>query len=114
MVGNGVEGSVVAFGIRRWNIAPFIQDDIRVNDRLTLNAGLRYKYQSVPYEIENRLGGIMDEGPLRGNLVLNPSPVYQPDRLNFAPRIGFFQGDKQHRASRRLRYLHQPHSHRLS
>jgi hypothetical protein len=89
MAGYGVEGSIVAFGIRRWNIAPFVQDDIRVNDRLTLNAGLRYEYQSIPYEIENRLGGIIDQGPLRGSLVLNPSPVYQPDRLNFAPRIGF-------------------------
>jgi hypothetical protein len=89
MVDYGAEGSVVSWGLRRWNIAPYIQDDIKINDKLTLNLGLRYEYQSVPYEIRNRLGGLIDEGPLVGNMVLNPSPVYQPDRLNFAPRLGF-------------------------
>jgi hypothetical protein len=89
MVGYGAEGAVVSWGLRRWNIATYIQDDININDKLTLNVGLRYEYQSVPYEIRNRLGGLIDEGPLAGHIVLNPSPVYQPDRLNFAPRLGF-------------------------
>jgi len=89
MVGYGPEGAVVPFTMRRWTLATYIQDDFKVSEKLTLNMGLRYEYQSVPYEIDNRLGGIKDEGPLRGYLVLNPSPLYQPDRLNFAPRFGF-------------------------
>jgi hypothetical protein len=89
MVGYGPEGAVVPFTMRRWTLATYIQDDFKVSEKLTLDMGLRYEYRSVPYEIDNRLGGIKDEGPLRGYLVLNPSPLYQPDRLNFAPRFGF-------------------------
>jgi hypothetical protein len=89
MTGYGPEGAAVSWGIRLWNLGAYVQDDYRVNDRLNLNLGLRYEFQAVPAEIRNRLGGIKDEGPLMGNMVLNPSPVYQPDRLNFAPRISF-------------------------
>src|SRR5476649_1190144 len=33
----------------------YLQDDIRVNDRLTLNAGLRYEYATPMWEANNRL-----------------------------------------------------------
>jgi hypothetical protein len=89
MTGYGPPGGFVKFGIRIWNLAAYVQDDIKVNSKLTLNAGLRYEYQSVPYEIRDRLAAIVDQGPLLGNLVINPQPVYQPSRLNFAPRLGF-------------------------
>jgi hypothetical protein len=76
------------WGLRVWHIAPFIEDDIKFTPKLTVNVGLRYEYNSVPYEIENRLGGVADSGPLYGHFVLNPEPLYQPDRLSFAPRFG--------------------------
>ncbi len=41
-----------------------------------------------PYEIRNRLGGIVDEGALYGQFVLNPNPLYSPQKANFAPRVG--------------------------
>ena len=36
-------------------IAPYVQDDWRVNSKLTLNLGLRWDYRSVPYETRNRM-----------------------------------------------------------
>ena len=50
--------------------------------------GLRYEYNSVPYEVGNRMGVPADYGNLYGHFVLNPQPLYQPDYLNFGPRLG--------------------------
>jgi outer membrane receptor protein involved in Fe transport len=46
----GVDGSYtnrfnrLAYPYSNWEIAAFFQDDFKVNDRLTLNLGLRYEY----------------------------------------------------------------------
>jgi hypothetical protein len=82
-------GGGVWWGLRIWHIAPYIQDDVKFTPKLTLNLGLRYEYNSVPYEIESRLGAVVDRGPLYGQFVLNPRPLYQPDKTSFAPRFGF-------------------------
>jgi hypothetical protein len=89
VTGYGPPGGVVPWGLRVWNFAAYIQDDVKVTDKLTLNGGLRYEYQSVPYEIRNRLAAVVDHGPLFGHLVINPQPLYNPDRDNFGPRLGF-------------------------
>ena len=88
MTGYGPEGGFVNWGLRIWNMAAYFQDDVKVNDKLTMNLGVRYEYQSVPYEIRSRLGAIVDQGPLYGHMVINPKPLYQPDRFNLVPRIG--------------------------
>jgi hypothetical protein len=75
-------------GVRRWHLATWIQDDIKATSKLTVNLGLRYEYNSVPSEVFNRFGGIADYGDLYGQFVLNPTPLYQPDYLNFGPRLG--------------------------
>jgi hypothetical protein len=89
-------------------IAPYIQDDWKVNSRLTLNLGLRWDYRSVPYETNDRMAWRnLDYGP-GGLLVADQTLVDQgivdgayyqfagrrspenPDRFKvFAPRIGF-------------------------
>jgi hypothetical protein len=88
MTGYGPQGGLVNWGLRVWNLAAYLQDDLKLTDRLTLNLGVRYEYQSVPYEIRNRLGAIADQGPLYGHMVINPQPLYRPDRMNFVPRLG--------------------------
>jgi hypothetical protein len=83
-------GGFVWWGLRRWMLSAYAQDDIRVNRRLTLNLGLRYEYASVPWEVGNRLAGPADYGSLYGHFVVNPQPLWQPDYAagNFGPRFG--------------------------
>jgi len=86
--GFGPAGTGPNWGLRVWHLYSYLQDDIRFTSKLTVNLGLRYEYTSVPYEIRNRLGAVEDSGPLYGDFVLNPQPLYTPQKANFAPRLG--------------------------
>jgi Carboxypeptidase regulatory-like domain len=83
-------GGAVWWGLRRWTIAGYAQDDFRVTQRLTLNLGLRYEYASVPWEVGDRFARPGDQGSLYGTFVVNPNPLWKPDYVygNFAPRFG--------------------------
>lgn len=76
--------------LRRWTSALYAQDNITVNRRLTLNLGVRYEYASVPWELKNRFARPADSGPLFGDFIVNPEPLWQPDYLkgNLVPRLG--------------------------
>lgn len=69
----------------------YIQDDWRVSDRLTLNAGLRYEY-ATPWVEKNNILSNFD--PATRTLVLakdgslEDRSTLTPDRNNFGPRIG--------------------------
>jgi len=87
-------GGFAPFGIRRWHLNGWFQDDFKWTRKLTVNLGLRYEYNSVPIEAAGRLAGIVDDSTFKGGslyrkLVLNPDPIYFPDRRGFGPRVGF-------------------------
>jgi hypothetical protein len=69
----------------------YLQDDWRVNDRLTLNLGLRYEYATPWVERDNILSNfnpdnrtmvIAQDGSLESRATI------EPDRNNFGPRLG--------------------------
>jgi hypothetical protein len=69
----------------------YLQDDLRLNDRLTLNAGVRYEYATPMWEANNRLTNFdpatrtmiaATDGSIADRALVNP------DRNNFAPRLG--------------------------
>lgn len=92
--------------------AGFIQDDIKVTPRLTVNAGLRYEFFGPPSDVHAHLPtfdpaiadhqvpssgsfsgyvlpanfeGTLPEGATRSST----TGLWSPDRNNFAPRVGF-------------------------
>ncbi|MBZ5566134.1 MAG: TonB-dependent receptor, partial [Acidobacteriia bacterium] len=65
----------------------YAQDDWKVTPRLTFNLGVRYEYNTPWLEVNGRVSNF------HFGTQTNPAPthggLYNPDRNNFAPRVGF-------------------------
>jgi hypothetical protein len=92
--------------------APFIQDDWKAAQNLTLNLGLRWDWRPFPYEEKNHMGWLDVTNPNGGlciadqtlvkNGITNPAPGFSTfyrycgkrtpkdtEKSNFGPRFGF-------------------------
>jgi hypothetical protein len=69
----------------------YLQDDFKLNSRLTLNLGIRYEYATPRWEADNQLTNVdLAAGKL---IKATGGGIYEralvdPDRNNWAPRIG--------------------------
>jgi hypothetical protein len=77
----------------RFNFLGFYaQDDIRVNNELTLNLGLRYDIYTAPVSITNTQSNFLTSGPDAGLIQLatssNRSPNVDTFHKGFGPRLG--------------------------
>ena len=71
LVDSGSRGFVEEMHLRNFDLSSYIQDDIKVNDRLTINAGLRWDIM-VPFTEKNNYIVFMDEtapDPGAGNIL---------------------------------------------
>jgi hypothetical protein len=69
----------------------YLQDDFKISQKLTLNAGLRYEFGTPQWEEKNRLSNF--DPATRTLITAKDGGIYdralvRPDRNNFAPRLG--------------------------
>ncbi len=76
--------------------AIFAQDDWKIRPNLTINLGLRWEYFTPVTETDNLLSNYFagSQGFING-AVRTVKQLYNPDRNNFGPRIGFAWSPKQ-------------------
>jgi hypothetical protein len=85
--------NVFAVDQRHWASMFFVQDDWKVNSKLSVNLGLRYDFITPALEADNHQANFDPAGG--GSLVLardgslEDRGLVKPDRNNFAPRVGF-------------------------
>lgn len=93
VVGLGI--SAGTWGHRSWLFAPYVQDNWRIRDDLTLNLGLRWQYNQPFTEVHNRQANF---GPISGTEYFagqgncpysNCRALYNNYWNDWEPRIGF-------------------------
>jgi hypothetical protein len=72
---------------KQWYIAPFFQDDFKVNPKLTLQLGLRWDLNLPPYEIHNRLNG-----PFNTTVASPIANLISPANLALYPQLADLKG----------------------
>jgi hypothetical protein len=83
-------------GFRQKDFGAFAQDTFKVLSNLTLNYGLRYQFNGVPYEVNNLLSTLFADpsGPapftftVAGQKEHGLPPLYSNDWHDFEPRVG--------------------------
>jgi len=71
---------------RQWLFAGFVQDDVRLTDRLSLNLGVRYEAVTVPTEVDGKISNLRSVSD--ATLAVGDPWHDNPSLKNIAPRLG--------------------------
>ena len=79
--------------LRFYQLNFFGQDSWRVRPNLSLSYGLRYEYNTPPREANRRIEDTFDSAELNlapglRDFIAGRTRIFDPDRNNFAPRVG--------------------------
>ncbi len=86
------EVDLVAPHFRLWDFDTYVQDEWRIQPRLTLSLGLRYDLLTQPTEAKDQIGNLdfaSGRIVLAGQTDVSSSANVRTDRFNLAPRFGF-------------------------
>jgi hypothetical protein len=75
--------------VRQTELKGFVQDDFKVNSRLTVNAGLRYEFVTNPVEKNGKMNFLIDPVNDRGFTHVDHFFAKNPSLFNLDPRVGF-------------------------
>jgi hypothetical protein len=83
-----------SINLRYYQINFFGQDEWRMSPSFSLSFGLRYEYNSPPVELNNKIegtfvGGALSLAPGFRQFIDNRTSIFESDRNNLAPRVGF-------------------------
>ncbi len=84
-------GSDTVRNLKQNLIGLYAQDDIKLSARVTLNAGMRYEFITVPTEKNDKISQIRDyyNPAMKPTDVAMGNPLFEnPSLKNFGPRIG--------------------------
>jgi hypothetical protein len=86
-------GNDAKISLRFYQLNFFGQDEWRVRPRLSLSYGLRYEYNTPVRELNRRIENTFNDARLTlapglSQFIGGRTSIYDPDRNNFAPRVG--------------------------
>jgi Carboxypeptidase regulatory-like domain len=87
-------------GNRQWRIAGYVQDDVKLTARLTVNLGIRYEYDQPWYEQNDKTANVLPDGTVEyagripagaisGSKLCPTRSCYDANYKQFMPRVGF-------------------------
>lgn len=86
-------GGESSLGLRFYQLDFFAQDEWRVRDTLSISYGLRYEYNTPPTEMNQKIESTFNDpslavAPGLQTFIAGRTRIFEPDRNNFAPRVG--------------------------